>query len=149
MAIGAKIYSVGRKAARILGVKTQSVHKAARKLGIRPDRTASFAGSLNDVHVGERSRTAMHRAFYESAVKPVHKWRHYLDIYDRFLRDYRGKPVSILEIGVMRGGSLAMWRRYFGEDAKIFGIDIDAECVYVGGTDAEVRIGSQADSTFL
>jgi hypothetical protein len=157
MTIAATIHSIGHKAARKLGIKPNSIaHKTARKLGIKPDPREqppagfdSFAGSLNDVPIEERYRTAMHRAFYENIGSAVHKWRHYLDIYDRYLSYYCGKPVSILEIGVSRGGSLAMWRRYFGEDAKIFGIDINPECVHVGGTNVKVRIGSQADPAFL
>jgi hypothetical protein len=157
MTIAATIHSIGHKAARKLGITPNSIiHKAARKLGIKADPWAqpsahlhSFAGSVNDVPIEERFRTAMHRAFYENIGSDVGKWRHYLDVYDRYLSHYCGKPVNILEIGVGTGGSLTMWRRYFGADAKIFGIDINPECGHLDGIDAEIRIGSQADSAFL
>jgi hypothetical protein len=42
-----------------------------------------------------------------------------------------------------------MWRRYFGPDAKIFGIDINPECKQYDGQAGNVRIGSQADTDFL
>jgi hypothetical protein len=42
-----------------------------------------------------------------------------------------------------------MWRKYFGEDAIIFGIDIDPECEKYNGLAGQVRIGSQADEKFL
>ena len=62
---------------------------------------------------------------------------------------YRNTPVRMLEIGVYKGGSLDMWREYFGEDATIFGIDIDAECAAYATPPNQVRIGSQDDPHFL
>lgn len=79
----------------------------------------------------------------------VHKWHHYFKIYDRYFSSFRGKPVKMLEIGVSKGGSLDMWRSYLGDEATIFGIDIDAKCAAYDGKSAQVRIGSQADPAFL
>ena len=79
----------------------------------------------------------------------VHKWHHYLPIYDRYFSKWRGKKVRFLEIGVSKGGSLSMWRKYFGEEAIIYGIDIDERCADYDGLDGAVRIGSQADPSFL
>jgi 23S rRNA U2552 (ribose-2'-O)-methylase RlmE/FtsJ len=58
-------------------------------------------------------------------------------------------PVKFLEIGVDRGGSLQMWRNYFGPQAIIFGIDINPECQKYDGLAGNVRIGSQIDQSFL
>jgi hypothetical protein len=79
----------------------------------------------------------------------VHKWHHYIPIYEKYLEKYRGQEVRILEIGVSKGGSLRMWREYFGPNAVIFGIDIDESCYIFNGVHAEVRIGSQDDPEFL
>jgi hypothetical protein len=79
----------------------------------------------------------------------VHKWHHYLPLYDRYFSVFRGRPVKFLEIGVSEGGSLQMWREYFGSDAIIFGIDINPDCAKLNGLAGEVRIGSQADPKFL
>ena len=79
----------------------------------------------------------------------VHKWHHYIPLYDRYFSTFRGKPIRFLEIGVSRGGSLQMWRKYFGDDAIIFGIDIKPECESHNGIAGQVRIGSQSDSVFL
>ncbi len=35
----------------------------------------------------------------------------------------------IVEVGVDNGGSLKMWKKYFGERAEIHGIDIDPKCL--------------------
>ena len=50
---------------------------------------------------------------------------HYFDIYDRAFSSFRDKKVTVVEIGVFHGGSLQMWKKYFGRRAHIFGIDID------------------------
>ena len=79
----------------------------------------------------------------------VHKWHHYLPIYDRYFSRYRGTDFKFLEIGVSEGGSLDMWRKYFGEKATIFGIDINPDCAQFDGKSGQVRIGSQDDEAFL
>ena len=79
----------------------------------------------------------------------VHKWHHYIPLYDRYFCQYRDQPIKFLEIGVAEGGSLQMWRRYFGQDAVIFGIDIDPACEKFNNLDGQVRIGSQVDEQFL
>ena len=79
----------------------------------------------------------------------VHKWHHYIPIYDRYFGSFRGKEIRFLEIGVSKGGSLQMWRKYFGDDAVIFGIDINPECGKFNGQAGQVRIGSQIDEIFL
>jgi len=79
----------------------------------------------------------------------VHKWHHYIPLYDRYLAKYRGTPVRFLEIGVAKGGSLQMWRRFLGERAVLFGIDIRKGCAEFDGLFGQVRIGSQDDAEFL
>lgn len=78
----------------------------------------------------------------------IWKWSHYLDIYDQFLRRFRNADPHVMEIGVLGGGSLDMWRNYFGLHASIYGVDIDSRCkAYVqGGT--RMFIGDQADRQF-
>jgi hypothetical protein len=86
------------------------------------------------------------------------KWVHYLGIYDQLLARFADgfvtpeqdrRPLRFLEIGVFRGGSLELWREYFGPDATIFGIDINPNCLAFSRDDLPIRIGSQADPGFL
>jgi hypothetical protein len=70
----------------------------------------------------------------------VHKWRHYLDVYDRHLSRFRNSSFKMLEIGVFKGGSMRLWRDYFGSDAVLFGVDIDPECKHLDGIYAQIRI---------
>ena len=76
------------------------------------------------------------------------KWNHYFEVYERYLNKFVGTSVKVLEIGVQDGGSLQMWKKYFGEQSTIVGIDIDPSCKY----DEEqifVEIGDQEDMSFL
>ena len=53
------------------------------------------------------------------------KWRHHIEKYDEYFQRFRNRPVHVVEIGVHSGGSLEMWRNYFGEDCILYGIDIN------------------------
>lgn len=79
----------------------------------------------------------------------IHKWVHYFDVYHRHLARLRGGPVTLLEFGVFHGGSLQMWRHYFGPEPRIVGVDIDPRCEVLAEEGIEVRIGDQADRDFL
>lgn len=79
----------------------------------------------------------------------VDKWLHYFDIYDQWFKSFKNKPVVILEIGVFQGGSLKMWRDYFGKEAKIFAIDINPLCKQFETDNTEIFIGSQENRRFL
>jgi len=79
----------------------------------------------------------------------IHKGEHYFEIYDRHFSRFRGKDVAVLEIGVSHGGSLQMWKYYFGERAKIFGVDNNPECKKFEEERVNISIGSQEDRSFL
>lgn len=98
--------------------------------------TYGFDGDLARLYVGTTGAV-------------VNKWHHYLPIYERHFSPFRGTALRFLEIGVQGGGSLRLWRDYFGEDAVIFGIDIKENCARFDGQAGRVRIGSQADPEFL
>jgi cephalosporin hydroxylase len=86
--------------------------------------------------------------FKEDIDRPSIKWHHYFEIYERHLSKYRNKNIKVLEIGVQDGGSLQMWKNYFGADSFIVGIDIDPYCEYEE-EQIVVEIGSQSDKDFL
>ena len=77
------------------------------------------------------------------------KWQHYFAVYDRHLDRFRGKPVRVLEIGVDHGGSLQLWKHYFGHTARIVGLDIDPRCAAYEEEQIQVKIGNQSDTSLL
>lgn len=89
-----------------------------------------------------------HFFFYEKH-NPISKWFHYFEIYHSFFEKFRDKRIKVLEIGVYKGGSLQMWKQYFGEKAQIIGIDIDENCSLYQDEGIDVLIGSQNDVVFL
>jgi len=87
--------------------------------------------------------------FDNNAGRIIHKWVHYFDIYERHFSRFRNRPAVILEFGVSYGGSLQMWRSYFGERAMIYGVDINPGCAELDSDEAHVIIGDQEDRNFL
>lgn len=81
--------------------------------------------------------------------QPVAKIDHFFDDYEPILEGIRRPATRILEIGIDGGGSLELWRRYFGDDAVIVGLDI--ETAAAGGAPADVvtYVGSQTDTALL
>jgi hypothetical protein len=91
----------------------------------------------------------LRRYFENNKGNLIHKWMHYFDIYERHFKRFRGTDVHILEIGVFHGGSLQMWKSYFGERAKIYGVDINPLCKQLEEEQIKIFIGDQASKTFL
>lgn len=87
--------------------------------------------------------------FRQNKDRVIHKWNHYFDVYERHFSRFRGQEIVILEIGVFQGGSLQMWKNYFGDKAKIYGIDKNPNCKDLEEENIEIFIGSQSDRTFL
>lgn len=78
------------------------------------------------------------------------KWEPYFEVYERHLTRYRGKTISLVEVGVQKGGSLEMWGEFFGHACKITGIDVDEECktLEYSNPNISVIIGDQGSSEF-
>lgn len=93
----------------------------------------------------------LHKYFLNNNGKILHKWNHYFDIYEKHFHSYINKPITMFEIGVFEGGSLDMWKEYFGPDSTIVGIDINPDCKKNNNPDKKifVEIGNQSDINFL
>lgn len=123
----------------------------ARRLGMAKTWAVSdYSLPTQDVPaVSPHSTGALADLFYANTGRLAHKWTHYLDAYERYFAKYRGTRVHMLEIGVSGGGSLELWRKYFGPDATIFGVDVNPDCAARADAPTQVRIGSQDDPEFL
>jgi hypothetical protein len=109
---------------------------------------AGFAAETNEeFRAIYRGRTA--EIFFANEGPIIHKWLHYFAVYDQILAPHVNSKSKMLEIGVSKGGSLALWRKFLGQEAVIFGIDVDPSCASFDGEFARVRIGSQDDPQFL
>jgi len=91
----------------------------------------------------------LEKYFTENTGRLIHKWKHYFEIYDRHFSRFRNTDVHIVEFGVSQGGSLQMWKEYFGPNCKIFGIDINPHCKNLEEDQIQIFIGDQEDRKFL
>ena len=76
------------------------------------------------------------------------KHTNYFDIYDRLLSEYIGKPITFVEIGILDGGSLFMWREFFGKDARIIGVELNPDATKWRKHGFEIFIGDQSNPHF-
>jgi hypothetical protein len=86
-------------------------------------------------------------AFKESPHKSI-KHSTYFDVYDNLFGKYVGKKVTFVEVGVLGGGSLFMWRNFLGPQARIIGVDFNPEAKRWEDSGFEIFIGNQADPNF-
>jgi hypothetical protein len=85
---------------------------------------------------------------YDSSPHPTHKHSSYFDAYPEVLAKYRHQPITLVEVGLFKGGSLFMWRDFLGPQARIIGIDIDPESLRWQKDGFEIYIGDQANPEF-
>lgn len=72
----------------------------------------------------------------------------YFQVYEEIFSRYVGKQLTFVEVGLADGGSLFMWREYFGPSARIIGIDIDPNVKEYEKYGFEIFIGDQANPSF-
>ena len=88
---------------------------------------------------------------YQSFSKSPHfvtKHTTYFQAYDEILSKYRDKEITFVEIGILGGGSLFMWRDFFGPKARIIGVDLNPAAKKWEAEGFEIFIGSQSDQNF-
>ena len=85
---------------------------------------------------------------YKNLKYPSIKIDSYFQVYEEIFKNYIGKKIIFAEVGVLGGGSLFMWKDYFGKDARIIGIDLNPEAKKWEKHGFEIFIGSQSDEKF-
>tara|TARA_B100000963_G_scaffold95951_1_gene82732 strand:- start:216 stop:1073 length:858 start_codon:yes stop_codon:yes gene_type:complete len=76
------------------------------------------------------------------------KWSSYFQVYEKIFSRYKNKKIKFVEIGVANGGSLYMWKKYFGKKAKIIGIDLNPRAKKLEKNGFKIYIGNQSDKKF-
>jgi len=72
----------------------------------------------------------------------------FAQIYEPYIERWREEPVTMLEIGVLNGGSLRTWVEYFPQ-GRIFAIDINKAALAHQTDRAKIFIGDQKDPELL
>ena len=81
---------------------------------------------------------------------PRFSWKldHYFEIYETILKKFINKKIVFVEVGVGDGGSLHMWKSFFGKKARIIGIELNPEAKKLKKEGFEIFIGDQSTSQF-
>ena len=87
------------------------------------------------------------KLFFKSKYSSI-KWKKYFRAYDLLFSKYINKKITFVEIGVLNGGSLKIWRNFFGNKARIIGIDINPKCKKFEEEGIEIFIGDQNNKKF-
>ena len=96
-----------------------------------------------------KARNPLLKFFEQGDHRQIHKWAHYFEIYDRYFAKFRGKDLSLMEFGVSHGGSLQMWRQYFGPEARIYGVDLDPRCLALEEEGIKIMIADQGNREMM
>ena len=76
------------------------------------------------------------------------KHTNYFDVYDKLLTKFVGQTITFVEISILDGGSLFMWRDFLGKNARIIGVDLNPEATKWREYGFEIFIGDQSNSQF-
>jgi hypothetical protein len=102
---------------------------------------------MNDSFYSAYKESLSYKHFIES---PYSSSKHinYFQIYDHLFLKYRDHEIVFVEVGVLNGGSLFMWKNFFGEKARIIGIDLNPEAKKWEEYGFEIYIGDASDTYF-
>ena len=89
----------------------------------------------------------IYKAYLQSPYLSL-KHSSYFQVYEELLERYRNQDITFVEVGVLNGGSLFMWRHFFGPKARIIGIDFNPLAKRWEADGFEIHIGSQSDPQF-
>lgn len=95
----------------------------------------------------DKPKLTLREVFAAHQGRLIDKWSHYFPIYEHHLAKFVGRPVRMLEIGVGHGGSLQMWKAYFGPTAELIGLDIDPQCEEYDEEQIQIWQGDQSKLT--
>ena len=89
----------------------------------------------------------IYKYFKESKLH-TSKGNTFFPVYEELFSKYRGKKITFVEIGVKWGGSLFMWKNYFGSSARVIGVDFDSDTKKLEKYGFEIFIGDQSSKKF-
>lgn len=63
--------------------------------------------------------------FLNHKKKLTSKFLTHIEVFSKLFSAFRDKECAVFEIGIGQGGSLQLWRDYFGQKARIYGIGLE------------------------
>ena len=98
--------------------------------------------------MNKESRELTIYKLFKTSKKFSLKWSSYFQVYEKIFSKYRKKKIKFVEIGIANGGSLFMWKKFFGKNAEIIGIDLNPSAKKMEKYGFKIYIGSQIDPDF-
>jgi len=77
------------------------------------------------------------------------KYSNYLSIYESLFRPWQERPITIVEFGVLNGGSLQLWKQFFHPGSRIIGVDANPECRRLEELGVEIFLVDQESNSSL
>ena len=81
-----------------------------------------------------------HEIFSNHSGKIVDKWDSYLNEWENIFYPFREKRINLFEIGVLNGGSLEIWGKYFRNAENIIGCDNNDSCQNLMFSDPRISV---------
>lgn len=106
-------------------------------------REPSPSDPIPEAVAGDHLRGIFERGQYLSI-----KHSTYFHAYETLFGALVGKPIVFVEIGILNGGSLFMWREYLGPQARIIGVDLNPQARQWEAHGFEIVIGDQSNPAF-
>ncbi len=85
---------------------------------------------------------------WQESPQPTFKFSSYFPAYAEMFGHLVGKKCVFIETGILDGGSLFMWRKWLGPDARIIGVDLNPGAAKWRDSGFEIFIGDQGDPEF-
>lgn len=85
---------------------------------------------------------------WQCSPEPSIKISSYFPIYANLFGHLRNKKCTFIETGVLEGGSLFMWKKWLGSEARIIGVDLNPGAKKWESFGFEIFIGDQASPAF-
>ena len=89
----------------------------------------------------------LYKLYQNSPYRSV-KHSGYFQVYEQIFRNFIDSKFTFVEVGIHNGGSLFMWREFFGKDARIIGIDLNPKAKQFEKYGFEIFIGDQSSKKF-
>ena len=86
--------------------------------------------------------------YFEQTKLKSTKHKKYFKTYDELFSSFKNQKITFVEVGLLNGGSLEIWKNYFHKDSRIIGIDFNPDCKKFEKDGYEIYIGDQSNETF-
>jgi hypothetical protein len=88
------------------------------------------------------------KKFFKNSPRYSIKWSNYFNIYENIFKKFINKKIKVVEIGIGDGGSLFMWKKFFGKKAEIIGIELNPEAKRLEKYGFKIFNGDQSNPNF-